>query len=129
MSPYAPASTTITNYEQRQDATQFGKNFYDQRIRLSQSDAERLKEFARQNKLTLSTVVQAAWAMLLARYAGTDDVVFGVTMSGRSATLPDIESRVGLFINTLPLRARVPLGATVIEWLRALQLQQQELQE
>src|ERR1051326_8589077 len=123
------ASTTITNYEQRQDATEFGKNFDDQRIRLSQSDAERLRDVARQNKLTLSTVVQAAWAMLLARYTGTDDVVFGVTMSGRSAALPDIESRVGLFINTLPLRARVPLGATVIEWLRALQLQQQELQE
>src|SRR5689334_13091421 len=123
------APTTIATYEHREEATESGKNFDDQRVRLSQSDAERLKEFARQNKLTLSTVVQAAWAMLLARYAATNEVVFGVTMSGRSAALPDIESRVGLFINTLPLRARVPINATVIEWLRALQRQQQELQE
>ncbi|HJT67992.1 MAG TPA: amino acid adenylation domain-containing protein, partial [Pyrinomonadaceae bacterium] len=123
------APTTIATYEQLEDATEFGQNFDDQRIRLPQRDAERLKEFARQNKLTLSTVVQSAWAMLLARYAATNEVVFGVTMSGRSAALPDIESRVGLFINTLPLRARVPLNATVIEWLRALQRQQQELQE
>src|SRR5690242_18673328 len=67
------APTTIAGYEQREDATEFGKNFDDQRIRLPQRNAERLKEFARQNKLTLSTVVQAAWAMLLARYAATNE--------------------------------------------------------
>jgi amino acid adenylation domain-containing protein len=121
--------TAIATYEQRDDANDYGSEFDDQRLRLPESDGESLKEFARQNKLTLSTVVQAAWAMLLARYSGSSEVLFGVTMSGRSAALPDIESRVGLFINTLPLRTRVPRNATVIEWLRTLQVQQQELQE
>ncbi len=123
------APTTIATYEQHEDATEYGQKFDDQRLRLAEADAESLKEFARQNKLTLSTVVQAAWAMLLSRYAGTDEVLFGVTMSGRSAALPDIESRVGLFINTLPLRARIPRNTTVSEWLHTLQRQQQELQD
>ena len=122
------APTTIATYDQRADATQYGKKYDDQRIQLPQSDTERLREFARQNRLTLSTVIQAAWALLLARYSGDDDVLFGVTMSGRSAALRGIESMVGLFINTLPLRPRLSLDVTVIEWLRALQQQQQELQ-
>ena len=51
-------------------------------------------------------MVQGAWAVLLSRYSGEDDVVFGVTVSGRPAALPGIESMVGLFINTLPVRVR-----------------------
>ena len=119
------APTTIATQEQR--AREYGKSFDDKRIKLSQSAADELREFARQNKLTLNTIVQAAWAMLLSRYTGNDDVLFGVTMSGRSAALSGIESMVGLFINTLPLLTRVPSESTVIDWLMALQRQQQEL--
>ena len=59
-----------------------------------------LKSFARQNDLTLSTIVQGAWAILLSRYSGETDVVFGSTLSGRSAELVGIESMVGLFIDS-----------------------------
>ena len=123
------APTTIATYAHRKDATEYGKRFADQRIRLTQSDTEELRAFARQNKLTLSTLIQAAWSILLARYSGNDEVLFGVTMSGRSGSLRGVESMVGLFINTLPLRTRIPLDTTVIDWLHTLQLQQQELQK
>src|SRR6185436_17601235 len=69
--------TTIETYTHGQDATEYGKKFDDQRIRLSESDTEELKAFARRNKLTLSTLIQAAWSMLLARYSGNDEVLFG----------------------------------------------------
>jgi amino acid adenylation domain-containing protein/non-ribosomal peptide synthase protein (TIGR01720 family) len=80
-----------------------------------------LAAFARSHGLTLNTVVQAAWALLMARYSGEDDVVFGATVSGRPAELPAVEVMVGLFINTLPVRVRVDAAAPVGEWLRGIQ--------
>src|SRR5437868_4044984 len=110
------------------DAAQNGKEFHDRRIRLSQPQTEQLRNFARQNKLTLSTIVQAAWAILLSRYSGADDILFGVTVSGRTPALAGVESMVGLFINTLPLRTRIRSDSPVIEWLQSLQQQQLDLQ-
>src|ERR1051326_9027889 len=86
-------------------------------------------ERSRQNRLTLSTIVQAAWSLLLGRYSGSSDIIFGVTMSGRASALNGIESMVGLFINTLPLRTRLAQNSTVVDWLHTLQQQQQELQK
>jgi amino acid adenylation domain-containing protein len=80
-----------------------------------------LQGLARRHKVTLNTVVQAAWALLLSRYAGTDDVVFGATVSGRPADLDGVERMVGMFINTLPVRAKVERGTAVGEWLERLQ--------
>ena len=59
------------------------------------------------NGLTVNTVVQGAWALLLSRYSGERDVVFGTTVSGRPAELPGVESMVGMFINTVPTRVTV----------------------
>ncbi|MCP2256430.1 non-ribosomal peptide synthase domain TIGR01720/amino acid adenylation domain-containing protein [Streptoalloteichus tenebrarius] len=89
----------------------------------------RLAERARQARLTLNTVVQGAWALLLSRYSGEQDVCFGTTVSGRPADLPGAESIIGLFINMLPARVSVDTtdgdttagGATVVDWLRRLQ--------
>ncbi|MGH3671943.1 MAG: non-ribosomal peptide synthetase, partial [Pseudonocardiaceae bacterium] len=72
---------------------------------------------------------QAAWALLLSRYSGAADVVFGSTVSGRPASLPGVESMVGLFINTLPVRVAVTPGAVVGEWLSAIQDQHAELRQ
>src|SRR6185295_1421000 len=69
------------------------------------------------------------WALLLSRYSGLDDVVFGVAVSGRPATLAGSESMIGMFINTLPIRVRLPADMPVLRWLNILQQQQQELQE
>ncbi|MGJ4946744.1 condensation domain-containing protein, partial [Bradyrhizobium sp. HKCCYLS1011] len=88
-----------------------------------------LEGFARQHKLTINTLVQGAWALLLGRYCDSDNVVFGVTVSGRPAELPDVERTVGLFVNTLPLRVALPGRATVLDWLRDVQARQTELLE
>ncbi|WP_268250380.1 non-ribosomal peptide synthetase [Lentzea cavernae] len=87
-----------------------------------------LVSLARDQRVTLSTVVQAAWSVLLAAYSGEDDVVFGLTVSGRPADLPGVESIVGLFINTLPVRVRVAWETSFADWLGSLQENQVAVQ-
>ena len=85
-----------------------------------------LQTVARQQRLTLNTLIQGAWALLLSRYSREKDVVFGMTVSGRPAALPGVEQMIGLFINTLPVRVRVPDDASLLSWLQQLQEQQQK---
>ncbi|MEU3850052.1 amino acid adenylation domain-containing protein [Streptomyces sp. NPDC029554] len=87
---------------------------------------ERLRSFARRHRLTLNTLVQAAWALLLSRHGGTDDVVFGATVSTREADLPDAGSIIGLLVNTLPVRIRVDARAPLLDWLHGIQDRQVE---
>ncbi|MEU4805248.1 non-ribosomal peptide synthase/polyketide synthase [Actinosynnema sp. NPDC023587] len=88
--------------------------------------AARLAEVARTNGLTVNTLVQGAWALLLARMSGERDVVFGTTVSGRPAELPGVEDMVGMFINTVPTRVSVDPRDDVLSWLRRLQESQTE---
>lgn len=97
-------------------------HFQDERS-LSESTTATLDEFARSHRLTLNTLVQAAWALVIARYSGEDDVVFGTTVSGRPAGLSGVEQMVGMFINTIPVRVQLDPGASVIQWLSRLQKQ------
>ncbi|HXO41096.1 MAG TPA: condensation domain-containing protein, partial [Thermoanaerobaculia bacterium] len=89
--------------------------------RLPARETAALQALAQDRRVTLSTVAQAAWALLLGRYSGEADVVFGVTVSGRPAELAGIESAIGLFINTLPLRVRIEPEADFASWLERLQ--------
>ena len=75
-------------------------------LSLSEALTAALTRQARAQGLTLNTLLQAAWAILLGRLTGRDDVVFGVTVAGRPPEIAGIESMVGLFINTLPLRVQ-----------------------
>lgn len=77
--------------------------------------------FCRQARVTLSTVAQAAWAAVLAAYADRDDVLFGVTTSGRPAELAGAENIVGMLITTIPHRVRIPARANVGPWLSTVQ--------
>jgi amino acid adenylation domain-containing protein/non-ribosomal peptide synthase protein (TIGR01720 family) len=88
-----------------------------------------LQDFARAHKLTLNTVIQGLWALLLSRYSGRDDVLFGATVAGRPAELPGAEGMIGLFINTLPMRVRVPANARLVPWLRGLQAKSAEMRQ
>ena len=106
-----------------------GSDYADLRFQLSEVATEKLQSFARQQRLTLNTLAQGAWALLLMHYSGDDDVLFGVTVSGRPATLPGVESMIGLFINTLPLRAAIPTRTSLLSWLNDLQEQQAALQQ
>ncbi|WP_154814084.1 non-ribosomal peptide synthetase [Actinophytocola xinjiangensis] len=91
--------------------------------------AARLTGLARSTHVTLNTVVQLAWAVVLGRATGTDDVVFGATVSGRAADVPAVGSVVGLLINTVPVRVRLPHTSTVRDALAELQLAQAGLVE
>ncbi|MFI0976471.1 amino acid adenylation domain-containing protein [Streptomyces sp. NPDC021093] len=96
------------------------------RVELAAAQARELSGMARRHRLTLSTVVQGAWALLLSRYSGESDVCFGATVSGRPAGLPGVESMVGNFLNTLPVRTEVTGGEKLLDWLGALQREQVE---
>ncbi|MFE7589819.1 amino acid adenylation domain-containing protein, partial [Kitasatospora sp. NPDC057512] len=85
-----------------------------------------LEDLARGSGLTLNTLVQGAWAVLLGRQAGRAEVVYGTTSSGRPPELPGVESMTGLFITTLPTRTTVPADGTLLDWLQALQREQSE---
>ncbi|MGW0238906.1 condensation domain-containing protein, partial [Streptomyces sp. NPDC002996] len=89
--------------------------------------ADAVSATARSHGLTLNTVVQTAWAILLGRLTGRDDVVFGGTVSGRPPEVPGIESMVGLFVNTLPVRIRLDPAETVAALLARVQEEQSQL--
>ena len=80
--------------------------------------ATALADAARTHRTTPGSIVQSAWALVLAKHGGHDDVVFGVTVSGRPPDLVGVEAMVGLFINTLPVRIRVDPLAQIAEWLQ-----------
>ncbi len=101
-------------------------DYDEQRQHLSEALTDALQTLARQHHLSLNSLVQGAWAVLLSRYSGEADVIFGVVVSGRPAALAGVESMVGLFMNTLPVRVRVSPEASLIPWLQALQAQQVE---
>ncbi|MGP0067607.1 MAG: amino acid adenylation domain-containing protein [Isosphaeraceae bacterium] len=90
-------------------------------ISLSADVTAAIQALGRSRRLTLSTLIQGAWALLLSRYSGQDDVLFGVTVSGRPPDLAGVESMIGMFINVLPLRARVIEESELVPWLRELQ--------
>ncbi|HEV7504596.1 MAG TPA: amino acid adenylation domain-containing protein [Thermoanaerobaculia bacterium] len=89
-------------------------------VALSEPLSAALEQLARRHQATLNTLVQGAWALLLSRYGGERDTVFGVTVSGRPPRLAGVETMVGLFINTLPLRVCVEPEAGLAAWLRRL---------
>ncbi|ELP64082.1 non-ribosomal peptide synthetase [Streptomyces turgidiscabies] len=97
------------------------------RLELSEQVTARLAARAREHGVTLGTVVQGAWGLLVGRLTARQDVVFGTTVSGRDAEVEGIESMVGLFINTLPTRFRWDPSDTLADLLGRLQDEQSQL--
>ncbi len=110
-------------------ASNEAKSYGEQNLELSKESTRALEALAREQQVTLNTVVQGAWAVLLSRYSGERDVVYGVTVSGRPAELAGVEQMIGLFINTLPLRMEVESGAELGSWLQRLQAEQAEMRQ
>ena len=105
------------------------ENYGGHKIGLGAEFSASLESFARERKLTLNTVMRAAWAYLLSCYSSERDVLFGTLVSGRSIPLEGVESMVGLFVNLVPVRAQVPLDVPVATWLKAIQAQQAEMSQ
>ncbi|QWU16643.1 non-ribosomal peptide synthase domain TIGR01720/amino acid adenylation domain-containing protein [Paenibacillus sophorae] len=81
----------------------------------------RILEFTKKEQFTLNTLLQAAWGLLLGRYTGREDVLYGFTVSGRPHTLDDVEKMVGIFINSLPLRLNLASGNSLAGLLGKIQ--------
>ena len=96
---------------------------------MTEALTESAQRLAREARVTLNTVMQGAWALLLNRYTGERDIVFGVTVSGRSADVAGIDSMLGMFINGLPVRVDVSGGVLLLPWLAALQREQAEVRQ
>ncbi|MBH3339923.1 non-ribosomal peptide synthase/polyketide synthase [Pseudomonas mendocina] len=92
----------------------------DRYLQLPRSEGRALRELAQRYQLTVNTFTQAAWALVMQRYSGDSDVLFGVTVAGRPVSRPEMQDIVGLFINSIPLRVRMPKTGSVRQWLQAL---------
>jgi len=103
------------------------RSFEERGIELPVETTAALAGLAKRQGLTVNTLLQGAWSVLLSRSSREEDVVFGTTVSGRSAPLAGIGSMVGLLINTLPLRVAVPGNVSLLPWLRDLQESASEL--
>jgi hypothetical protein len=97
-------------------------------VTLSELSTSRLQAVAQARRLTMGTMVQGAWALVLAGHGPRRDVVFGMTTAGRPGDLVGIERMVGLCANTLPRRVRLDPTARVTDWLGDLQARQAEEQ-
>ncbi|MFE4582693.1 amino acid adenylation domain-containing protein, partial [Streptomyces chartreusis] len=94
---------------------------------LSEELTRALTSVAREHGLTLNTLAQGAWALVLSRLARRTDVVFGISVAGRPPELPGVESMVGMFLNTLPVRVRLDGTESVVRMLARLQDRQSAL--
>lgn len=95
--------------------------YVEKEIWLSEEATDQLRQLARTYRLTINTIVQAAWALLLHRYSGKDEILFGATVAGRPYELAGVSEMVGVFINTLPVRMSIRPDLPVIEWVQLLQ--------
>ncbi|NMZ05627.1 non-ribosomal peptide synthetase [Pseudomonas proteolytica] len=100
--------------------------------RLDVREGAQLRELAQAHQLTVNTFAQAAWALVLRRLSGERDVLFGVTVAGRPVDMPQMQRTVGLFINSIALRVKVPEDdqpCSVRQWLSTLLDSNMQLRE
>ncbi len=100
--------------------------YAEESLQLATAFSDALRAGVAVHRVTLNTLFQGAWALLLARYSHSDDVLFGTVVSGRPEALDGINDMVGMLVNTLPLRVRAPLRQSAQQWLQELQASQIE---
>ena len=98
-------------------------------IEVDRQTTANLQAVGRQHRITLSTFVQGAWAWLLSRYSAMEEVLFGITVTGRPVSLRGVESVVGLLVNTLPMRVALDKDERLLDWLKKLQEHQLEIRQ
>ncbi|MGC1217487.1 MAG: amino acid adenylation domain-containing protein [Phormidesmis sp.] len=121
-----PLPAAITASGEATDA----QHIYQQHSRQIDSNrTAQIKQFAKAQRLTLSTLIQSAWALMLSHYSGAKQVTYGSVVSGRPAELSGIERIVGMFISTLPVCVSVPAEQPLSQWLQACQQQFLDLRQ
>lgn len=122
------APTPLTNLEVENLSSQ-EERYDEQQIKLSAATTAALQSLAKQHQLTLNTLFQGAWAVLLSRYSCENQVVYGCGVSGRPVDLVGVETMLGVFINTLPVCVKLEPEQFLLKWLRQLQAQQVEMRQ
>ena len=121
----APAEIGFRAHRQNEES--FEVDAIEQNI--DASAASRITAFAKAEGVTLHTLLQAVWALILHHYSGEEDIAFGSTRANRYATIPGAQDIVGLLINTVPVRTLVEDGKPLSEFLKALRQQHIEFRE
>jgi len=93
-------------------------------VRLDEATTAHIRGYAQAHHLTLNSLLQGVWALLLHKYTGEREVLYGVVVSGRPDELTGVESRVGMYINTLALKAEFSENQKTVSWLQGLQAEQ-----
>lgn len=93
-------------------------------ISLSVAESKKITEKARANLVSVNTMIQGAWSLLLSAYFNADNVVFGTTVSGRSNDFPNMDLLAGMFMNILPVSSIIVKQCSLIEWLQSFQKRQ-----
>ncbi len=96
-------------------------------IKLSSASTQELQSFATQNRLTLATIINSIWVILLSRYTCRNNILYGYSVAGRPADLNGVESMVGMFVNTLPIHVNIDTEQLFLSWLQDFQLQLAEI--
>ncbi|HEV7905207.1 MAG TPA: amino acid adenylation domain-containing protein, partial [Pyrinomonadaceae bacterium] len=121
------APTTLNPQRERSSKPATQESEYgESQIHVAAETTANLQAAARRHGLTMNTLVQGMWGLLLSRYSESPDVVFGTVVSGRPESLNGIESMIGLFVNTLPVRVQSRDDEPLLRWLQRLQRQQAE---
>lgn len=106
-----------------------GPGYGEQVRRVSPETTAAVTALAQAHRLTMSTMLQGAWALLLGRYSGETDLIYGATVSGRPPQMQGVDRMVGMFINTLPVRLRLSPDRELVPWLAEVQRHQLELRQ
>jgi amino acid adenylation domain-containing protein len=110
----------ISILEQR-NGLKAGEHFGNVSVSFDASMSKGVNAFIKKHHLTSNTLMQGVWSLVLSTFTGEDNILFGAVVSGRPEQLEDAENRVGLYINTLPLRTTIDRARDVVEWLQELQ--------
>lgn len=93
----------------------------EERIQLSLTHTQAIQSLAIQHRLTLATIINGIWAILLGRYSRRNDILYGCTVTGRPVDLDGVESIAGVFVNSLPIYAKIDIEQPLLSWLQNLQ--------
>ncbi len=123
----SPTPLVVTRNDQTSVADEAA--YTEQEVKLSPSLTSALKSLAKEHQVTLNNMVQGAWALLLGRYCGETDVVFGATRACRRSSIAGAETIVGPLINTLPMRISIAEDMQLIAWLKQIRAKHIALRE
>ncbi|MFN6514065.1 MAG: condensation domain-containing protein [Nostoc sp. CreGUA01] len=117
------APTPLTYIEKIRRSPTQEQRYDEEIIKLSLTTTQAIESLAIQHRLTLATIINGIWAILLSRYSRRNEVLYGCTVTGRPVDLDGVESIAGVFVNTLPIYAKIDIEEPLLSWLQHLQTQ------